>query len=276
VNGRMVTNQWDFTTAGAGGSALPPTQTFHSAWVDQSAYPALAQGATRKVTVRFRNTGTATWQRGVFGKQVTLGINGDLGTFAALGMNVDWPTADRVAVQSESTVVPGATATFAFTVRAPAQPGVYRLPLRPVVDGVSWLEDQGVFMVVTSQAAYHSAWLSQSAYPTLRPGETSAPLTISFKNTGTAQWTRGAFGQQANLGVNGDNRTWAGLGVGWPTPDRVAIQGEAVVPAGGVATFTFQIRAPSAPGTYAIHLRPVIDGLTWLEDEGVFLYVTVR
>jgi len=26
---------------------------------------------------------------------------------------------------------------------------------------------------------------------------------------------------------------------------------------------------------YSIHLRPVIDGVTWMEDEGVFLVVTV-
>ena len=36
-------------------------------------------------------------------------------------------------------------------------------------------------------------------------------------------------------------------------------------------TFTFQVRAPSAPGLYAIHLRPVIDAVTWMEDQGVFL-----
>jgi len=29
------------------------------------------------------------------------------------------------------------------------------------------------------------------------------------------------------------------------------------------------------PGLYAIHLRPVIDAVTWMEDEGVFLYITV-
>jgi hypothetical protein len=26
---------------------------------------------------------------------------------------------------------------------------------------------------------------------------------------------------------------------------------------------------------YSIHLRPVIDGTTWMEDEGVFLIITV-
>ena len=57
--------------------------------------------------------------------------------------------------------------------------------------------------------------------------------------------------------------------------DRPAIQSEATVAPGGIGTFTFQVRAPSGPGTYAFHLRPVIDGLTWMEDEGVFLIITV-
>ena len=47
------------------------------------------------------------------------------------------------------------------------------------------------------------------------------------------------------------------------------------MPPGAVGTFVFEVRAPMTPGTYAINLRPVIDGVTWMEDQGVFLYVTV-
>ena len=56
---------------------------------------------------------------------------------------------------------------------------------------------------------------------------------------------------------------------------RVAAQTEATVTPGGVGTFMFQVRAPMTPGLYAIHLRPVIDAVSWMEDEGVFLYITV-
>ena len=57
--------------------------------------------------------------------------------------------------------------------------------------------------------------------------------------------------------------------------NRVAFQNEASVPPGGVGTFVFKVRAPMTPGVYAINLRPVIDAVTWMEDQGVFLYVTV-
>jgi LPXTG-site transpeptidase (sortase) family protein len=42
-----------------------------------------------------------------------------------------------------------------------------------------------------------------------------------------------------------------------------------------VAWFQFRVRAPATPGRYAIALRPIIEGTTWMEDYGVFWYVTV-
>ncbi len=277
VSGVMVTNEWDFTTAGGSGTIVPPppTQSFHSAFQSESAWPTLTPGTSTSLTVKFTNTGTATWQKGVAGKQANLGLNGDTLVFASLGMNDGWLSANRLATTVESSVAPGQTATFTFNVRAPMTPGTYRLPLRPVIDGVTWMEDSGVFMVIVSQSSYHSKWLSQSPYPALRAGQISAPLTISFTNTGTSPWVKGVLGQEARLGINLDDVTWAALGVNWPFASRVATQTEANVGTGQVGTFTFQVKAPATPGVYSIHVRPVIDGTTWMEDEGVFLIVTV-
>lgn len=273
VNGVMTTNQWDFTTAGT--TASSPPLTYHSAFVDESPFPTLQPGATTQLTLHFRNMGTATWQKGVAGSQANLGINGDNSTFASLGMSVNWVDPNRPAAQSEASVAPGALATFTFSVRAPSTPGVYRIPLRPVVDGTTWMEDQGVFLLVTSDSGYHSHWAAQSAYPTLAPGATSATLSVQFTNTGTRSWVKGSAGQQANLGVVGDVTTWSSLGVNWLSPNRVAAQTEASVAPGAVGTFSFQVIAPATPGVYRIAVRPVIDGVTWMEDDGVYLVVTV-
>src|SRR5438034_1464536 len=286
VAGTYLTNEWDFSTgatiSGGGGSSggggAPPSASdngLHSAWVSQTAVPALQPAATQSVSLLFRNSGTATWQKGVAGSQVARGINGDNTTFSALGMNVSWPSANRVAVQNESTVAPGGIGTFTFAIKAPFAGGLVNVPLRPVVDGVAWLEDQGVVVPVVTTVNYHSRWLTQSPYPTLHAGQVSGTLSISFLNAGSQAWTKGLLGQEARLGVNRDNETWAGLGVGWPSANRVAFQSEASVPPGAVGTVTFQVRAPITPGTYAINLRPVIDAVTWMEDQGVFLYVTV-
>src|SRR5207248_2852583 len=110
---------------------------------------------------------------------------------------------------------------------------------------------------------------------TLQPGQTSTPLNVVFRNTGTQTWTKGVPGQEARLGINGDDAQWAPLAVNWPFTTRVAVQSEAAVAPGTNATFTFQVRAPQSPGTYALHLRPVVDGQWWMEDQGVFLTITV-
>lgn len=123
---------------------------------------------------------------------------------------------------------------------------------------------------------YHSAWVSQSPYPTVDPGQQTPVLTLTFRNTGTLPWRRGVADQQANLGLNGDDRSFAVYGVNWPTADRVAIQRESIVQPGQNATFSFSMRGPATPGVYRLDLRPVIDGVTWMEDQGVFMYVTVR
>jgi glucose/arabinose dehydrogenase len=248
---------------------------FHSAWVDESPWPTLRPGGTVSYTLHFRNTGTETWQRGVAGRQVNLGVSGDSTAPADAGMAVGWLNANRVATTTEAIVVPNAIATFTFTLRAPSTPGTYRLPLHPVLEGVQHLEDEGVFVVVVSESGFHSAWLSQSPYPTLQPGTVSAPLTIVFRNTGTQTWTKGVLGVEARLGINQDDAQWASLGVNWMSANRVAAQTEASVPPGASGTFTFQVRAPQTAGTYSLHLRPVIDGTAWMEDQGVFLTITV-
>ncbi len=121
--------------------------SFHSSWVSQSDPMTLGAGSSGKLVVRFRNTGTASWVKGITGQQANLALSGGPSPLAS-----GWLAADRVASQSEAVVAPGAIGTFAFEVRAPAEAGTYRLSLRPVIDGTTWMEDQGVFLGVESQA----------------------------------------------------------------------------------------------------------------------------
>jgi hypothetical protein len=253
---------------------VPSDVGLHGSWVDQTAYPRLVPGATASIILRFRNTGSQTWQVGQPGRQVNLGIAGDASTFSDLGMAVAWLSPNRPATSQERSVAPGQIGTFAFTVRAPTAPGSYRVPLRLVADGVVWLDDQGAFVTVTSDPGYHSAWVAQSPWPALRAGELSQPLSFMFRNTGTTAWGQRA-GPPASLGVADDDTSWGRLGLAWPSANRPAIQLEPEVGPGAIATFTFQVIAPGTAGVYALALRPVIDGVTWLEDDGVFVLITV-
>ena len=255
------------------GASTAPTG-FHSAWVDQSAFPALVPGTTGSVTLRFRNAGTTSWQVGAPGHQVNLGVADDSLAFADLGMPMGWLSGNRIATTQESLVAPGQIGTFRFALSAPVAQGNYRVNVRLVADGVAWLDDQGAYVAVVSDYGFHSAWLSQTPWPTVPAGALTT-VTLAYRNTGTRDWVRDAIGQQVGIGVAGDDQSWAAFGVGWPLANRPAIQAEPTVRPGGQGNFTFQLRAPASPGVYVIPLRLVIDGVTWLEDQGVFVELVV-
>ena len=259
--------------AGRPAQAVTQLTGFHSAWIGQDPWPVISFGTSTTYSIRFKNTGTETWQRGVSGHQVTLGIVNDSVAYTALADG--WLSANRIATTVEDRVAPGAIGTFTFSVRAPMTTGTYDVPLRPVVDGVTWLEHQGAFVRVVSDLGWHSRWVGQSANPSLAPGAVSDALTITLRNSGTRAWVKGASGQQAAIGIRNDDRTWASLAVDWPDTDRPAIQSEPTVAPGQTGTFTFKLRAPHTPSTYVLSLRPVIDGTTWLDDEGIFVSLTV-
>lgn len=63
--------------------------------------------------------------------------------------NTGWPSYDRIAAQGSPYVGPGQVGWFTFTLQAPAEPGLYRLDLRPLIEGAGWLEDQGIHWLVT-------------------------------------------------------------------------------------------------------------------------------
>ena len=116
--------------------------------------------------------------------------------------------------------------------------------------------------------------MAQSAYPTMAFGA-SAQVWVKVMNTGSATWIKGS-GTEARIGVVNDDQTLTNLGLadGWLLSNRPAAQTEASVGPGQVATFTFSVKGVRL-GSYPLRLRPVIDGLTWMDDQGIFLQITV-
>ncbi len=131
----------------------------------------------------------------------------------------------------------------------------------------------------SAQPGYHALWAGQSAYASVSPGQ-FIDLAAWFVNTGDTPWLRGVLGAQANLGANAPQDNTRDFEAGslldpYVNGNRYAVQTEARVDPGQVGTFGFRWLAPLEPGVYRIYVRPVIDGTIWLEDEGVFLQVTV-
>jgi len=103
-----------------------------------------------------------------------LGGDGQLGSPAT-----GWPRYNRVAAQPADYVGPGQVAWFQFNMRAPSLPGTYRLYVRPLIEGATWLEDYGVFWQVTVKEA--DAVGSIAVTPT-----TSGTIEVGFNRTYTA------------------------------------------------------------------------------------------
>ncbi|MGH2499982.1 MAG: polysaccharide deacetylase family protein [Candidatus Limnocylindria bacterium] len=133
----------------------------------------------------------------------------------------------------------------------------------------------------TGLPGYHSAWYGQSGTPTLCPGQT-ATLAIGYLNTGSLGWHLGGPADSLSLGTWGPEpgqdtpSALGGVATGWPAADRPAVQTEPYVGPGQVAWLSFAVKAPQAPGVYRLHVRPLLEGRQWLEDQGVFWYVIVK
>src|SRR5436305_10087753 len=131
---------------------------FHAAWYGQSGYMRLCPGGTAQATLAYYNSGSLGWVAGRMGEVAYLGTWGSepgqdqpsiLGGDGQLGSPATgWPRFNRIALQPAPSVGPGQVAWFQFTLRAPSLPGTYRLYVRPLIEGASWLEDIGVFWQV--------------------------------------------------------------------------------------------------------------------------------
>lgn len=102
-----------------------------------------------------------------------------------------------------------------------------------------------------SAAAFDSAFAGESAFLTLGPGQ-SGTFTVFFQNTGTMAWVRGTDAQVDLAACRDDQVTCdaqdpveAAFNPGtWKSASRYATHTQSTVAAGGIATFTYDVRVP--------------------------------
>jgi uncharacterized protein YkwD len=135
--------------------ALPPDSGYHARWTAQSPDPIVTAGEETTLVVALENTGSRGWRRGVEDQQANLGTS-DPQDAERPELAADWLSANRVTSTTTDYVGPGEVGWFAFAVRAPSTGGEYRLSLRPVVEGVSWLEDDGIFFTIHVRATFRA------------------------------------------------------------------------------------------------------------------------
>jgi hypothetical protein len=128
------------------------------------------------------------------------------------------------------------------------------------------------------RSGLHARIVGESAWPTLEPNQI-ATLIVQVQNTGDVPWLRDVQTSELRLGASAplDNTrdTDSGL-LEYPLggmKNRYARQTEELVAPGGIATLRLQVRAPASGETRRIDMRPVVDGVLWLEDEGLYIIV---
>lgn len=122
-------------------------QGFHAAWAGQSPNVTLAPGQTTTLVVALKNTGYRGWYKGSPGQQASLGTAGPLDVGRS-DLAYGWISSNRITSTTTDYVGPGQIGWFQFQVRAPQSRGVYRLDVRGVIDGTTWLEDPGIYFII--------------------------------------------------------------------------------------------------------------------------------
>lgn len=251
--------------------------------------------ARATIRVKFRNAGTATWGNAGAGA-VSLGpTGGRKSDFQDEG----WKSSGVAAVLQETRVAPGGIGTFVVTLRGATKPGTFNeafslfsgtsvfeagsvsfpvrvtVPLAYIVNNVPEGIANGVDpALVSAQAAsaggdasadYRTVLLLRSISQVVLTGNARQPLTLGFKNTGTATWRTMAIRLEGL--VPAINEKWASLrDETWATSLEPVRSSGATAP-GNLGFLSFKMKVPAKRGTYTARFRlyaderPVTDGL---------------
>jgi hypothetical protein len=101
-----------------------------------------------------------------------------------------------------------------------------------------------------------AVFVSQSVPATVLPGA-AFQATFTLRNTGTTPWSD-AQGYRLGSWAPQDNTTW---GTG-----RIDMQGGTTVAPNDTLSFTADLTAPTAPGSYTMQWRMVHEGVAWFGD----------
>lgn len=156
-----------------------------------------------------------------------------------------------------------------------AYPCVWVVTFGSVVDQTFGGGTASILSLAAEPPSYHAAWAAQSAFPVAAPGETVG-WVVAFTNTGTTGWSADA-GNPLHVGTaHPEDAPSILANAQWLSPNRPGQQTTPYVGPGQIGWFRLELTAPAQAGTYRLYVRPVIDGVTWLEDSGVYVDLVVR
>ncbi len=176
--------------------------------------------------------------------------------------NTTWAI-NRLYMAANSSIAPGAQATFAGHCTAPITPGSYTMQWQCDKAGTPFGETSPLLTITVTQGPDNAHYVSETAIPTsIGPSKT---FTASFvmQNKGTASWS--SLGGYNLVSVGSNN-----FGVSNITSPTVAPAANGTFPAASPATFT----APAAAGTYTFQWR-MANGSTQFGEKTPLITIVV-
>ncbi|MBW3537883.1 hypothetical protein KY386_00135 [Candidatus Parcubacteria bacterium] len=243
----------------------------------------LLPGQTATLVVVAKNAGSSTWSN-AGSNPVRLGTSNPRDRNSAFATGWIAPTRTATFTQkldaaggwiAASTVATGETTRFVFSITMPSEPGTWKEYFTPIVEGITWMNDPGMYFFIKSPDYRYklAGQTSDVDLATLKPGQT-ANVTFAAKNMGAVTWRAGGP-TPTRLGTdNPRDRASAFTSAGWLSESRPAGLASDVPP-GGIGTFSFKLTAPYTSGSYSEYFNVVTDGVTWLPSQGVYYAIGV-
>lgn len=238
---------WEVMSQGAATGTIAPVLNIivedpyvRGAFVSQLLPEQIAPGDKFKAFIQYRNTGKRSWSRNQGYRLAAVAPNS----------MKNWGI-DKVELDAKENVLPGQTATFAFTAVAPAKPGDYPFQWQLYQDGRRFFGDATPVTAVrvgASQAGRSEsldAEFVSASVPERLQADTTYSVTLLFKNTGEEPWRAGLVVLRPR-GASG-NLTWL--------TDRVDLVPGEVVEPGDIKAFEFNIHTPVDAGKYGFQWR---------------------
>ena len=200
---------------------------------------------TYQASVTMRNTGGTTWTQAAGYK---LGPVGDSDPFYSSG---------RIPLPSGTSVAPGQTHTFNFTLTSNNTPGSYVTDWRMLQVNAGWFGEVASQTVTVSCATADAAVDSQNLPATLGCGGQTYQASVTMRNTGTTTWTDTGNYKLGPVGDSDPFRSGAG---------RIALPSGTSVAPGQSHTFSFTLTSNNTPGDHLTDWRMVAPGAGWFGE----------
>jgi hypothetical protein len=228
------------------------------------------------VTVKIKNTGSATWSNSS-SNFIALNATDPIGRTSNF-QDSSWLASFRPTKMKEATVPSGGIATFQFTIRDNVgNEGLFNENFQLVSEHVTWIDGSKFTLPIKVVPRYKAQIdeLPTTDELTFNPGQTKT-IAIWMKNVGTRTWTNtGANFAALNL-QNPSGRSSVFQDPSWVATFRpTLLDSPGTLNPGQWGYFQFNLHAPTTAGTYKEDFQAVLEHVTWINGSYFSLNINV-